>query len=72
MKKAPLLLLFTLLLGLIPSLKAQEERVVLFHINDLHGKIDTLPQAAGIVSSERASGREVLFLNGGTTSPATP
>ena len=36
MKKAPLLLLFTLLLGLIPSLKAQEERVVLFHINDLH------------------------------------
>lgn len=72
MKKAPLLLLFTLLLGLIPSLKAQEERVVLFHINDLHGKIDTLPQTAGIVSSERASGREVLFLNGGDNFTGNP
>lgn len=51
---------------------AAEERIVIFHLNDVHGKIDNLAKVADIVANERRSGAEVLFVSAGDNFTGNP
>ncbi len=43
----------------------EASHVVIFHTNDVHGKIDAFPKVAAILQAERAKGSEVFFLVAG-------
>jgi 5'-nucleotidase/UDP-sugar diphosphatase len=42
-----------------------ESHIVIFHINDTHGKIDAFAKVAAILEAERKSGSEVFFFSAG-------
>lgn len=54
-----------------PSVPA-EARLVIFHSNDVHGKIDNFPKVAAIIDAERKSGADVLFFSAGDNFTGDP
>ena len=60
-----------------PSLKAgssasAETRIVIFHLNDVHGKIDNFAKVAAIIGAERKSGADVFFFSAGDNFTGDP
>ena len=74
--------LFLALLGLFvlqacagapPAPSAPDEtRLVIFHSNDVHGKIDNFAKVAAIIDAERKSGADVLFFSAGDNFTGDP
>jgi 2',3'-cyclic-nucleotide 2'-phosphodiesterase (5'-nucleotidase family) len=46
--------------------------IVIFHINDVHGKIDNFAKVAAILNAERKSGAEVFFFSAGDNFTGNP
>jgi len=74
----PLLLLGLLLAGLAcfscasaPPL-AGDTRIVIFHFNDIHGKIDNFAKVAAIVGNERRGGGDVFLFCAGDNFTGNP
>jgi 5'-nucleotidase / UDP-sugar diphosphatase len=74
-------LLCFLLLGLFslagcasvpPAARPAETRIVIFHSNDIHGKIDNFAKVAAIVDAERKSGAEVFYFCAGDNFTGNP
>ncbi len=55
-----------------PAPAPAESRLVLFHFNDVHGKIDNFAKVAAIVESERRRGGDVLLLCAGDNFTGNP
>jgi 5'-nucleotidase/UDP-sugar diphosphatase len=57
-----------------PLAKAQpdETRIVIFHSNDIHGKIDNFSKVAAIIDSERNGGAEVFYFCAGDNFTGNP
>ena len=51
---------------------AQESRVVIFHFNDVHGKIDGFPKVAALIDAERRRGSDVLVFCAGDNFTGNP
>lgn len=51
---------------------ARESRVVIFHFNDVHGKIDGFPKVAALIDAERRQGSDVLVLCAGDNFTGNP
>lgn len=49
-----------------------EERIVIFHFNDVHGKIDNFAKVADIIETERKSGAEVYVFSAGDNFTGNP
>jgi 2',3'-cyclic-nucleotide 2'-phosphodiesterase (5'-nucleotidase family) len=49
-----------------------EARIVIFHTNDAHGKIDNFAKVAAIIDAERKSGSEVFFFSAGDNFTGDP
>jgi len=49
-----------------------ETRIVIFHFNDVHGKIDNFSKAAAIVEAERQSGADVFYFCAGDNFTGNP
>ena len=49
-----------------------ETRIVIFHSNDVHGKIENFAKVAAILKKERASGAEVFYLCAGDNFTGNP
>ena len=47
-------------------------RIVIFHSNDIHGKIDNFAKVAAIIDAERRSGAEVLYFCAGDNFTGNP
>jgi 5'-nucleotidase/UDP-sugar diphosphatase len=72
------LLLLTLLVGCgFPSCASvapvpAETRIVIFHSNDIHGKIDNFAKVAAIIEAERKGGGEVFYFSAGDNFTGNP
>lgn len=55
----------------LPALPA-ETRIVIFHFNDVHGKIDNFAKVAAIVEAERKGGAEVFLFCAGDNFTGNP
>ncbi len=51
---------------------ADETRIIIFHYNDAHAKIESLPKIAWYVAEERKKNEHVFFLNGGDNFSGNP
>jgi len=49
-----------------------ETRIVIFHLNDVHGKIDNFAKIAAIVAAERRTDAEVFLLSAGDNFTGNP
>lgn len=49
-----------------------EERIVIYHFNDVHGKIDNFAKVADIIGNERKSGAEVYVFSAGDNFTGNP
>jgi 2',3'-cyclic-nucleotide 2'-phosphodiesterase (5'-nucleotidase family) len=49
-----------------------EARIVIFHSNDIHGKIDNFAKVAAIIAAERKSGAEVYYFCAGDNFTGNP
>jgi 5'-nucleotidase/UDP-sugar diphosphatase len=49
-----------------------ETRIVIFHSNDIHGKIDNFAKVAAIIDAERHSGAEVFYFCAGDNFTGNP
>jgi 5'-nucleotidase / UDP-sugar diphosphatase len=49
-----------------------EARIVIFHSNDVHGKIDNFAKVAAIINAERKSGADVFFFSAGDNFTGDP
>ena len=49
-----------------------EARIVIFHSNDVHGKIDNFAKVAAVIEAERKSGADVLFFSAGDNFTGDP
>ena len=49
-----------------------ETRLVIFHSNDVHGKIDNFAKVSSILKRERAGGADVLYLCAGDNFTGNP
>jgi 2',3'-cyclic-nucleotide 2'-phosphodiesterase (5'-nucleotidase family) len=54
-----------------PALPA-ESHIVIFHSNDVHGKIDNFAKVAAIIDAERKSGADVFFFSAGDNFTGDP
>jgi len=52
--------------------ESTESHIVIFHINDVHGKIDNFAKVAAIIDAERKSGAEVFFFSAGDNFTGDP
>jgi 2',3'-cyclic-nucleotide 2'-phosphodiesterase (5'-nucleotidase family) len=52
--------------------RSVETRIVIFHFNDVHGKIDNFAKVAAIVENERNSGRRVYLFCAGDNFTGNP
>lgn len=70
----PLLLLSVLACSSCASLPPApvDARVVIFHFNDVHGKIDNFAKVAAVVDAERRQGGDVLLLCAGDNFTGNP
>jgi 2',3'-cyclic-nucleotide 2'-phosphodiesterase (5'-nucleotidase family) len=57
---------------LTKSAQPTESHIVIFHINDIHGKIDNFAKVAAILNAERKSGAEVFFFSAGDNFTGNP
>ncbi len=55
-----------------PHLPPGETRAVIFHSNDVHGKIDRFAKIAAILDRERQSGAEVFYFSAGDNFTGNP
>ncbi len=51
---------------------AEEKNLTVFHINDVHGRLDTFPKAAFLLEQERKKSPDILFLNAGDNFSGNP
>ncbi len=58
--------------GVEPVANPSESRIVLFHLNDVHGKIDAFAKAAAIIEQERQGGAEVFVVCAGDSFTGNP
>jgi len=49
-----------------------EKQIVIFHINDVHGKIDNFAKVAAILDAERKTGGDVFFFSAGDNFTGDP
>jgi 5'-nucleotidase/UDP-sugar diphosphatase len=56
----------------IPPAAAAETRIVIFHSNDIHGKIDNFAKVAAILDAERKGGAEVFYFDAGDNFTGSP
>jgi 2',3'-cyclic-nucleotide 2'-phosphodiesterase (5'-nucleotidase family) len=56
--------------GALPA--PADAHIVIFHINDIHGKIDNLAKVAAIIDAERANGTDVFFFCAGDNFTGNP
>jgi len=49
-----------------------ESHIVIFHINDVHGKIDNFAKVAAILDAERKTGAQVFFFSAGDNFTGDP
>ena len=49
-----------------------ESRIVIFHSNDVHGKIDNFPKIAAILAAERKTGASVFYFSAGDNFTGDP
>ena len=49
-----------------------EKHIVIFHINDVHGKIDNFAKVAAILDAERKTGGDVFFFSAGDNFTGDP
>ncbi len=49
-----------------------EERIVIFHLNDVHGKIDNFAKIAALIDAERKKGSEVFVFSAGDNFTGNP
>jgi len=72
----PALLLFAAAVAAVAALAGQgapaESHVVIFHNNDVHGKIDNFAKVAAILEAERKSGADVFYLSAGDNFTGDP
>jgi 2',3'-cyclic-nucleotide 2'-phosphodiesterase (5'-nucleotidase family) len=54
------------------STELVESRIVIFHINDVHGKIDNFAKVAALLDAERKSGADVFFFSAGDNFTGDP
>jgi 5'-nucleotidase/UDP-sugar diphosphatase len=55
-----------------PAAQPAETRIVIFHTNDIHGKIDNFAKVAAIIDAERKGGAEVFFFCAGDNFTGNP
>lgn len=71
--KFNLIIVFLVLFAAYPAMISGEvKKVTIFHINDLHAKIDNLGKIDSIVKEERSKNKCVLFLNAGDNFSGNP
>lgn len=58
--------------GVAPHLAAADGRIVIFHTNDVHGKIDNFAKVAALLEAERKTGADVFFLSAGDNFTGNP
>jgi 5'-nucleotidase/UDP-sugar diphosphatase len=51
---------------------AAESRIVIFHSNDVHGKLDNFAKVAAILEAERKTGAEVFYFSAGDNFSGDP
>jgi 5'-nucleotidase/UDP-sugar diphosphatase len=56
----------------MPPAAAAETRIVIFHSNDIHGKIDNFAKVAAILDAERKGGAEVFYFDAGDNFTGSP
>jgi 5'-nucleotidase / UDP-sugar diphosphatase len=56
----------------LPTTAPAEERIVIFHSNDIHGKIDNFAKVAAIIDAERKSGVNVFYFCAGDNFTGNP
>jgi 5'-nucleotidase/UDP-sugar diphosphatase len=56
----------------MPAAAVAETRIVIFHSNDIHGKIDNFAKVAAILDAERKGGAEVFYFDAGDNFTGNP